>query len=108
MPVSSDLAVPAGLVCPRWALVSVPGGVRRADFRDGCSPDDLAGDSEADGSPSCRDNLAGWPTQSVVRDNSCAADDKDSAPNRPNSRDCNRRVALPSSIPIRPIPKGGS
>jgi len=102
-------AVLVGLVHRAWVSV-VMGGGRLDDFQDGWAPAGSPDDSEAysagDDSPNCHGSLDGWPTQSVADDTRRAADDKDSA-NRRSSRGCNRRGAIPSSIPIHPIPKAG-
>ena len=72
-----------------------------------CTPVDspaAAADSPSDDNASCRDIPAGSPKQSAVDDTKVAADDKDSTI-LPNTRGCNTRAALPSSIPIRPSPR---
>jgi hypothetical protein len=105
--VSSGWVLPVGSVCRAWTAV-VLGGDHLADFQDGWapagSPDGLEAYSAVDDSPNCRGSLAGWPTRSGVADTRGVADDKDST-NRPNNRGCNKRGALPSSIPIHPSPK---
>ena len=104
---SPGRVLPAGPVCRVWAEVVLDGG-HRVDFPDGLAgfPEDLEAYSAGDDSPNCHDNLAGWPTQSGAADTQGVADDKDSTI-LPNSHGCNKRGALPSSIPIRPIPKAG-
>lgn len=74
-----------------------------------CTPADspaAAGDSRWDDNASCRDIPADSPKQSAVDDTKVAAGDKDSTI-LPNTRGCNTRGALPSSIPIRPSPRAG-
>ena len=109
VPVSSGWALLVGLVHRAWVAV-VLGGGRLDDFQDGWAPAGSRDDSEAysagDDSPNYHGSLDGWPTQSVADDTRRAADDKDST-NRSSSRGCNRRGAIPSSIPIHPIPKAG-
>jgi hypothetical protein len=67
---------------------------------------DAAGDILSDDTSSCRDIPADSPKQSAEDDTKDAADGKDST-SLPRTRDCNKRGALPSSIPSRPSPKGG-
>ena len=102
-------ALSVGLVCRAWVAV-MRGGGRLVDFQDGWAPAGSRDDSEAcsagDDNPNCHGSLDGWPTQSVADDTRRAADDKDST-TRSSSRGCNRRGAIPSSIPIHPIPKAG-
>src|SRR5271155_1405423 len=99
---SPGRVLPAGPVCRVWAEVVLDGG-HRVDFPAGLAradfPEDLEAYSAADDSPNCHDNLAGWPTQSGAADTQGVADDKDSTI-LPNSHGCNKRGALPSSIPI--------
>jgi hypothetical protein len=106
---SSDRVLPAGLVCRVWPELVLDGG-HRVDLPDDLPragfPEDLADYNAGDDSPNCHDNLAGWPTQSGADDTQGVADDKDSTI-LPNSHGCNKRAALPSSIPIRPIPTAG-
>jgi Pentapeptide repeats (8 copies) len=100
-----------------------PADCHRGDFLAGCipadcpvrtaddcspdrSPDDWGDDSFSDDSASRRDNPDGWPTRSVADDTRGAAADKDS-PSHPTRRGCSTRGAIPSSIPIRPIPRAG-
>jgi hypothetical protein len=103
----SDEVLPAGSVCRVWtAVVSAAG--HPADFQVGWadSPDGLEAYSSADDNANCRGSRGGSPIRLAADDTNSAADDMDST-NRPNSRGCSRRDALPSSIPIHPIPKAG-
>jgi hypothetical protein len=72
----------------------------RADFRD------EAADTPGDDIASCRDNPVDSPKQWAEVGTKAAADDKGST-SLPSTRGCNKRGALPNSIPSRPIPKDG-
>ena len=109
---SAGSELPACLVsekaaCRAWSAVRAD--EFRGEFLDGepgAAPVYTAGGSAADDSPSCRDSPGDSHKLQDAADSNNAAGDKDS-PIRPNKRDCNKRVARPSSIPIRPIPKAG-
>jgi len=64
-------------------------------------------DSSADDSPNFRRIPDGLSNTRDAGDTTGSADDTDSDPILPTRRDCNRRGAIPNSIPSRPIPTAG-
>jgi hypothetical protein len=86
-------------------------GCRRDDCRvprvcsDDC-PDGSADDSWAADSPNFHRSRDGLDSRRDADDTTGSADDKD-FPIRPRRCDCNRRGAIPNSIPSRPIPTVG-
>ena len=80
--------------------------VRKVDGYTRASLPAWEADSLADDNPSCLDIPADSTKRSVADGTRGGADDKDSTI-LPNTRGCNRRGVIPSSIPIRPSPRAG-